>query len=66
MMIGTAQLQKASFIKKRDLQECTVRLIKMGKGKTGEGEDKMEKNLLCLHNYFWPSFEVLFCLEIQP
>lgn len=42
MMIGAAQLQKASFIKKRDLQECTVRLIKMEKGKAGKGEDKME------------------------
>lgn len=41
MMIGTAQLQKASFIKKQDLQEYTGRLIKMGKA--GEGEDKMEK-----------------------
>lgn len=43
MMIGTAQLRKAAFIKKQDLQECTVRLIKMGKGKAGEGENKMEE-----------------------
>lgn len=43
MMIGTAQLQKAAFIKKQDLQERTVRLIKMGKGKAREGENRMEE-----------------------
>jgi len=65
MMIGTAQLQKAVFIKKQGLQECTVRLIKMGKGKVREGENKMEEKS-ATSNYFCPSFEVLFCLEIQP
>lgn len=63
MMIGTAQLQKAVFIKKQDLQERTVRLIKMGKGKAREGENRMvEKSAtVCLHNYYCRSFEVLFC-----
>lgn len=43
MMIGTAQLQKAAFVKKQDLQERAVRLIKMGKGKAREGENRMEE-----------------------